>query len=77
MVWVDKDGLLHLRIAYINGKWQSSEVICTENMGYGTYVFCLESNVANINERIVLGLFNSQSGLRTMTVSRLLTLFSR
>jgi hypothetical protein len=57
MVWVDKDGLLHLRIAYINGKWQSSEVICTENMGYGTYVFCLESNVANINERIVLGLF--------------------
>jgi hypothetical protein len=57
MVWVDKDGLLHLRIAYINGRWQSSEVICTENMGYGTYVFCLESNVANINERIVLGLF--------------------
>lgn len=57
MVWVDSKGYLHLRIARINGRWQSSEVICTENSGYGTYVFCLESDVANFNERVVLGLF--------------------
>ncbi len=57
MVWVDSEGMLHLRIAYINGRWQSSEIICTENSGYGSYVFCLESNVATINERVVLGLF--------------------
>ncbi len=56
-VWVDDYGYLHMRIAYINGKWQSSEVVCTENTGYGTYIFTLGSDVTPMNENIVLGLF--------------------
>lgn len=56
-VWVDQNGYLHLKIAFLNGKWQSSELICTENTGYGTYIFTLGSDVTKMNENIVLGLF--------------------
>jgi len=56
-VWVDKQGRLHMQIAYINGKWQSSEIINTANTGYGTYIFTVDSDISNFNERVVLGLF--------------------
>ncbi len=56
-VWVDDNGYLHLKITNKNGKWQSSEVICTENTGYGTYIFTLGSDVSKMNENIVFGLF--------------------
>lgn len=56
-VWVDDNGYLHMKIAYLNGKWQSSEVICTENTGFGTYIFTIGSDLTPMNENIVLGLF--------------------
>ncbi len=57
LVWVDSKGYLHLRIDFINGRWQTSEVVCTENTGYGTYIFTVGSDVATLNERVVVGLF--------------------
>lgn len=57
MIWVDNNGYLHLRIAKIGNIWNSTELVCTENMGYGEYKFILGSNVADINEKIVVGLF--------------------
>jgi hypothetical protein len=56
-VWVDKQGRLHMEIAYINGKWQTSEIINTANTGYGTYIFTVDSDISNFNDRVVLGLF--------------------
>ena len=56
-VWLDSNGYLHLKITNNNGKWQSSEIICTENTGYGTYIFTLGNDITKMNENIVLGLF--------------------
>jgi hypothetical protein len=41
-VWVDQDGL-HLTIQNHGGQWYSTEVVLTENLGYGTYVFQTDS----------------------------------
>lgn len=56
-VWVDRQGRLHLRITYQNGRWYCAEVVCTSSLGYGTYRFYVESPVANMDPHVVLGLF--------------------
>lgn len=56
-VWVDALGRLHLKITNVNGVYHCAEVISLENFGYGTYVFHLDSPVANLDPNVVLGLF--------------------
>jgi hypothetical protein len=56
-VWVDQDGLLHLRIAKRNNKWYCSEVITTQEFGYGTYVFTVDGDLTTLNQKAVFGLF--------------------
>lgn len=56
-VWVDRQGRLHLRITYQNGRWHCAEVVCTRSLGYGTYRFYVVSPVANMDPHVVLGLF--------------------
>ncbi len=56
-VWVDTNGRLHLKITYADAKWQCAEVICTQPLGYGTYLFNIESSVDDLDPNIVLGLF--------------------
>jgi hypothetical protein len=56
-VWVDANGMLHLKITKKNGKWYSSEVISQKSMGYGTYIFTTASDLTTFNEKAVLGLF--------------------
>lgn len=56
-VWVDSQGRLHMKIARRDGKWWCSEIVCREQLGYGTYRFVLDSDVASLNEQVVLGLF--------------------
>jgi hypothetical protein len=56
-VFVDNQGYLHLKITLDNGKWNCAEVISREKFGYGTYVFTIQSNVANIDRNAVVGLF--------------------
>jgi hypothetical protein len=38
-VWVDREGLLHLRITRRENQWYSAEVKLTRSLGYGTYAF--------------------------------------
>lgn len=57
MVWVDEDGLLHLSIKKVNGKWYCSELVCTESLGYGKYSFYIASKVDQLDPNAVLGLF--------------------
>jgi hypothetical protein len=56
-VWVDADGRLHLRITYQSGRWTCAEIIGTDSLGYGSYVFTLASPVDALDPNVVLGLF--------------------
>lgn len=55
-VWVDTLGKLHLRITNRDGQWQCAEIIGQKSLGYGTYVFEIESTL-DWSENAVLGLF--------------------
>jgi hypothetical protein len=56
-VWVDENGILHLKIRRINGLWYCSEIYSDETVGYGEYRFYVASNVENLDKNIVVGLF--------------------
>jgi hypothetical protein len=56
-IWLDQDGMLHLKITKYNNIWYCSEVISVKEFGYGTYVFTTASDLSTFNEKTVLGLF--------------------
>jgi hypothetical protein len=56
-VFVDSLGYLHLKIIQEGGTWKCAEVISQNFYGYGTYVFTIMSNVADIDPNVVCGLF--------------------
>lgn len=56
-VWLDANGYLHLKITKENGQWRAAELISTANMGYGTYIFTVASNLTTFDKKVVLGLF--------------------
>ncbi len=56
-VWVDVRGRLHLKIAYRRGKWYCSEVITLKSFGYGRYLFYIDSDLAEIDDNVIVGLF--------------------
>lgn len=56
-VWVDGDGKLHLKIVYRDGKWFCTEVYNQASLGYGEYIFYLESKIQLLDKNIVIGFF--------------------
>lgn len=56
-VWVDDNDNLHLKITLRNGKWYCPEVILTNSLGYGKYIFQVVSPLGQLNENVVFGLF--------------------
>ena len=54
--WVDEAGL-HLTIHQHDGNWYSTEVVLTENLGYGTYYFRTNSEVEDLNTNATFGAF--------------------
>lgn len=56
-VWVDAAGFLHLRVARSGGRWRCAEVSLGAPMGHGAYAFNVETDVSNLDPRVVLGLF--------------------
>lgn len=56
-VWVDEQGRLHLKIVQRKGIWYSSGVDLRRSYGYNKYVFYVGSNVYDLDENIVAGLF--------------------
>jgi hypothetical protein len=61
-ITIDEKGYLHMKIVNKDGKWMSTEVICDDHTGYGTYIFTIEGDIENIPENIVLGLFTWDDG---------------
>ncbi len=56
-VWIDKNGHLHLSIRFRNGRWECTEVVSKDKMGYGTYIFTVQGDLRNLDPNVVLGLF--------------------
>ena len=56
-VYVDENGWLHLKIARHGTQWYASEVISQSVVGYGRYEWTVGSDVWNLPENIVVGLF--------------------
>jgi hypothetical protein len=56
-VWVDTNGKLHLKVAYHDGKWYSTELITVASFGYGSYTFKLATKPDILDKNVVLGLF--------------------
>ncbi|MBL0104275.1 MAG: glycoside hydrolase family 16 protein [Bacteroidetes bacterium] len=56
-VYVDDNGKLHLRLTYRNDKWYCPEVRMLENLGYGSYIFHIDSLITPLDRDIVVGLF--------------------
>jgi hypothetical protein len=56
-IWVDAQGMLHMKITNRGGQWQCAELVSVKEMGYGTYTFTTASNVVDIDQKIVVGLF--------------------
>ena len=60
-VWVDGSGYLHMKIAFRDGNWHSSEVIGDDVLGYGTYTYTLGSRVDLLDRNTVVGMFTWDS----------------
>jgi len=56
-VWVDPQGRLHLKIRQEGGNWYCAGVIAQKSMGYGKYVFYINSDVSKLDQNVVAGLF--------------------
>jgi hypothetical protein len=56
-VFVDASGRLHLKIVQREGSWWCSEIVNTQSLGFGTYIFTLTSPVDQLDPNVVLGLF--------------------
>lgn len=56
-VWLDNSGYLHLKIRKSDNIWYCPEVYLNSSLGYGTYKFVVESDLAQFDKNIVVGLF--------------------
>lgn len=54
---VDDNGYLHLQISNNGSHWDCSEIICLDEMGYGTYAYELASDPSVLDKNVVLGLY--------------------
>lgn len=56
-VWVDAAGKLHLKITKSGSRFSCAEIVGPSSLGYGTYRFEIESDLAALDRNVVLGLF--------------------
>ena len=56
-VWVDDLDQLHLTIKNKKGAWNCTEVTLLKSLGYGHYIFQIESNIDQLDKNIVAAVF--------------------
>jgi len=56
-VWVDDEGKLHLKIKKESSIWYNSEVTLLQSLGYGHYVFQIDSRIDQLDKNIVAAVF--------------------
>lgn len=57
-VFVDAEGLLHLKLTRQQDRWECAEAFTDERLGFGSYQFQVIGRVDQLDPNIVLGLFN-------------------
>ena len=67
-VWIDSRNRLHLKIRKINDIWHCAEVYTAKSLGYGKYLFYLDSRVDNLDKNVVVGLFTHMDDTREMDI---------
>jgi hypothetical protein len=63
-VRVDDRGRLHLAVTRAGDEWRCAEVVADRSLGYGYYSCVISGNLANLDRRVVLGLFTYETTLR-------------
>jgi hypothetical protein len=61
-VWLDSETNLHLKIALRDGKWSCAEVTMHKRLGLGRYQFKTRGRLDQLDDNVVLGLFNYPTG---------------
>ncbi|MCX6780329.1 MAG: hypothetical protein NT034_04105 [Candidatus Magasanikbacteria bacterium] len=56
-VFVDSTGRLHLLVSIQNGQWHSTEVYLDKSLGYGQYIFDIDSAVDKLDTNLVASPF--------------------
>lgn len=73
-VFVDADGMLHLRVLKPDSVWRCVEIISDSvGFGYGEYVFYLANRIDNIDRNVIAHLMISDDSSRTHDATPLLT----
>ena len=67
-VWVDSRGRLHLKIRQENGQWYCAELYTRESLGYGKYLFYLDSRLDKLNTNVSVGLFVHASDTKEIDI---------
>jgi hypothetical protein len=57
-VSIDANGYLHLKITRSQGQWTTAEVFTDAALGFGTYQFKIVGRPDQLDDNVVLGLFN-------------------
>lgn len=61
-VWLDAATNLHLKITRRDGKWSCAQVAMLKRLSFGRYEFQVTGRLAQLDDNVVLGLFNYPSG---------------
>lgn len=56
-VFSDPDGSITLKLGYKEGIWYAAELTMGKRLGYGTYIFQIDTPLAQLDSNLVLGLF--------------------
>lgn len=67
-VWVDNEGMLHLKIRKQGNNWLCSEIYLQESFGYGNYKFLISSKIEDLDPNIVAGLFTYETDAREIDI---------
>ena len=59
--WTDANGLLHLRVAKIDGRWSCAELKLTRSLGYGSYSFVVRDSF-HLQPALVTSMFTWDDG---------------
>jgi len=67
-VFKDSLGRLHLTVASINGSWHSTEVYLGNSLGYGQYIFDIDSAVDKLDPNLVAAPFLYQDDTHELDI---------
>jgi hypothetical protein len=76
-VYVDDDGYLRLNITQAGSDYHCSEVACYDSLGYGRYIYTLQSDVNSLDPNAVLDLFTWEDDVEQYNNRQMNIEFSR